>query len=196
MKGRVIVVIVLMGAVELIALGGCVAGEKDDRSVSDLKPTFKGRDALRGLQGVGVLVAGLQPDSKACGFTKEELAADIRRQLRQHGIRVLSRKELRDTPGWPWLGVGVKVVGLKSDSCPCVVIDIEVTLNQQVLLTRDSSVAHVATTWRTGVTGPLKRDKLGILRSHVKGQVAKFIEEYLAANPRGGEAKDQSGGES
>src|SRR6187551_90320 len=47
-----------------------------------------GRDTLRGLPGVEVIVEGLQPELERSGLTGAAIRADVERRLRDGGISV------------------------------------------------------------------------------------------------------------
>jgi hypothetical protein len=107
------------------------------------------RETLRGLQGVGVLVEDIRPETEHDGLTRDQVRIDVELRLRQSGIRVLSREERAATPGAPYLYVNINTY--KRPMTEIYSYDISVELNQAVLLTRDPSIWAIgATTWEVG----------------------------------------------
>jgi len=141
------------------------------------------RNTLKGLQGVYVIVESLKPEVEKYGLTEQQLQTDVELRLRQNGIKVLSQQEWLSTPGRPWLYVNVNVV--IHDEPPLVVAyNILLKLKQDVLLERDTTKRCDASTWYTGSIGCASLGKIGTIREHVKNYVDKFINDYLAANPK------------
>ena len=67
---------------------------------------------------------------------------------------------------------------------PLYAFSISVTLEQGVLLERDTKISASAATWSTGTAGGGE----SLLREFIRGSVAdhvdRFINAYLAANPK------------
>lgn len=142
------------------------------------------RDALKGLQGVRVLVEKLTPEVEKYGLTSQQLQTDVELRLRQNGIRVLSGQEQFSTPGMPYLYVNVGIT--MRDDIPLAVFVISVELNQNVFLARDTTKLCIASTWDTkGVVGSVGLDKIETtIREDVIDNVDQFINDYLAVNPK------------
>lgn len=140
------------------------------------------RETLRGLQGVEVLVEGLDPDVEKLGLTREALKADTELQLRQYGIKVLSREEWLTAPGMPYLYIVCNAQLIEGTGL--VAYNVQVELSQQVLLVRDPAIECTAVTWRRSSVGSVGRGNLRQVRDGIKDDVAEFINDYLAVNPR------------
>jgi len=136
--------------------------------------------ALRGLKGVSVLVEGMNPQAERLGPTKAQIQTDVELRLRKAGVRVLTKKEGDETPGMPWLYVNVNTLFLQK--IPLVVYNISVVLNEMVTLAR--GFEHVGSIWSTGFTGAVGVSNIGAIRKDVGDQVDKFINDYLAVNPK------------
>jgi hypothetical protein len=140
------------------------------------------RASLKGLHGVQVLVERLDPLVEA-GLTTGDIQTDVELKLRLAGIPVLSKQEMLATPGQPYLYVNVNVNSSATrDLWPD---HIEIQLNQNVTLARSPEPLVVgATTWSTGSVGAVFKQNLRSLRDGVKDQVDRFINAYLAVNPK------------
>lgn len=62
-----------------------------------------GRETLRGLKGVYVLVEHLNPEAERDGLDKTTIQTDVELKLRQAGIQVLTGTEWLAEPGAPCL---------------------------------------------------------------------------------------------
>ena len=65
------------------------------------------RATLRGLEGVEVRVARLQPEVERTGVSAQHLTTAVEGQLRQAGIPVLTAHEALTMPGRPSLSLHV-----------------------------------------------------------------------------------------
>ena len=137
------------------------------------------RATLAGLTGVNVLVEGMNPDVERDGLARSTLQTDVELRLRQASIRVLTETEMLLAPGKPFLYL--RVSSFKGrEGVYAVAISLE--LKQSVRLVRDPALTLMAATWQSigaiGLGGPSKA------RDTVRDEVDKFINAYLAANPK------------
>ena len=68
------------------------------------------RATLAGLNGVHVLVEGMNPDVERDGLAKSTMQTDVELRLRQVGIRVLTGTEQLLAPGRPYLYLRVSTL--------------------------------------------------------------------------------------
>jgi hypothetical protein len=140
------------------------------------------RESLKGLTGVRVLVENINPEAERGGLSAANIQTDMELMLRKAGIRVLSKEEWSLTPGLPSLYV--KVVVHKRFPYELYVYGITVGLEQVVMLSRNMQTV-VAPTWSTdGAIGTVGVSQLSIVRDDVKDEVDKFINAFLAENPK------------
>ena len=107
------------------------------------------RQTLKGLQGVPVLVEGLEPQVEQAGLNETSIQTVVELRLRQAGIPVLSKASRV-----PFLYVnanvshppGGEVLGIWRFS-------IKVALVQGVALMRDPTIMTVADTWSADSSG-------------------------------------------
>jgi len=76
----------------------------------------------------------------------------------------------------PREGPGVKA--------PLYVYSIDVSLFQKVLLVRDRNIVSEAATWKQQRVGWVGSNKISVLRDHVRDSVDRFLNDYLAVNPK------------
>jgi hypothetical protein len=127
--------------------------------------------ALVGLPGLSVAVA-IDPHVPASGLTKEQTKTDVELRLRKAGINVVEE-------GWPILGVGITAMKTNSTT---IFYAIEVELSEVVTLHR--GIKASGTTWDAGFIGYTGINNAIKIRRDVNDQVDRFINNYLAANPR------------
>jgi hypothetical protein len=136
------------------------------------------RSSLRGLKGVEVIIdLSPRPEVEQNGLTASAIRTDVELKLRQAGIPVLATEG-----GNPWLGVIINVLPSSGTIWPYV---ITVELRQSAFLLRDSSILALGTvTWSVGSFGGVGKQDLRSVRDDAKDQVDKFINAYLAVNPK------------
>jgi hypothetical protein len=141
------------------------------------------RKSLRGLPGVLVTVDDLEQSTVANCRPPDavQLRTDVELKLRKAGIAIFSEDQFAKAPGKP--GMSVRVVCGASEQEAYGLVELSVT--QEVALTRDQSVHLYLVTW--SVSGGLGKAKLeGLertIRDKLGDQVDKFLNAYMAANP-------------
>lgn len=136
---------------------------------------------LQNLRGVIVMVSPLDSDIEKKGITEDRLQTDVELKLRMAGIQVLTWEKYLKELGMPSLLVNVKI--LKTE-IGIYFFSINVDLGQKVVLFRDPSLTIIAATWSTGTMGYSGENKLNTIRDALKDCIDKFINAYLAANPK------------
>jgi len=139
------------------------------------------RLTLRGLQGVSLHVEPLDPQIEKSGLTKNQIQTDTELKLKLAGINVLTGGEFLKASGHPFLYVDVNISMLKTQITRYLFY-IRVELNQEVVLVRTPDTKVSAVTWSTGGWGI--DFSIDNIRQTVKTQVDKFINAYLAENPK------------
>jgi hypothetical protein len=141
----------------------------------------KTRPTLRGLQGVSLYVEPLDPQVEKSGLTKNQIQTDTELKLKLAGIHLLTGEESLKASGQPLLSVDVNISMLKTQITRYLFY-IRVELNQEVTLIRTPGTKVSAVTWSAGGWGiDFSPDNI---RQIVKTQVDKFINAYLAENPK------------
>jgi hypothetical protein len=139
------------------------------------------RPTLRGIQGIFVQVEPLDPQIQKDGLTMDQIQADTELKLKSAGINVLTEEEFLKLRGHPYLDVSVNISALKTQITRYLFY-IRIELNQEVVLVRAPDKKVSTVTWSTGGWGI--DFSLDNIRQTVKTQVDKFINVYLAENPK------------
>ena len=141
------------------------------------------RETLRGLPGVNLLIEKINPGAQADGLSPERIQTAAELILRSSDIRVLTQKEMLDSPASPYLYVKVSTsknpIGLYSYCVTAV-------LSQGVFLAhRPQERTHAITWGARGIIGSVGKTNLGdSLTPEVEELVKEFANDFLAVNPR------------
>jgi hypothetical protein len=158
----------------------------------ELPPTILyGKETLKGIGAVSVVVENLSDDAIQGGLTMEQLQTDVEVKLRTAGIRIYDQSDASPEAtseyyanGAPYLYV--RVSANASDIAPTFAVDVEVKLSEFVRMYDDPSKVTMAPIWQTpgfiGLVGTnwFQED----VRQKVKDEVDVFINDYLTVNPK------------
>ena len=121
---------------------------------------------LRSLPGVEVLIEDFLPDVERI-VSRNQIQTDVELRLRANHVPVLTRSESAGTLGSPYLYVRVWA----APGPAAFAWAVDVSLVQQVALTRDASVRIYAPTWES--RGLLSVSASGDLRRQVRDAVPR-----------------------
>lgn len=138
------------------------------------------RETLRRLPGLQVVIGGITPEAEQDGLHKDAIQADVERQLRLAGIKVLSKSAAAATSMAPYVYVSVGL--LKSTDLDVYGWSLQVTVKQVVTLASEKRA--VATTWSIGLVGVSSSQLLSQLRSDIKDLVDTLISDWIVANAK------------
>lgn len=138
------------------------------------------RRTLRGLKEIFLYVEPLDPQIEKMGLTRNLIQMDTETKLKLAGI-VQRGEEFAKSSGHPYLYVNVNISMLKTQITRYLFY-IRIELNQEVALVRTPDVRVSTATWSTGGWGI--DFSLDNIRQTVKTQVDKFINAFLAENPK------------
>jgi hypothetical protein len=169
-RGKIVIIALL--------LAFCVFGLSVFSAISE---TYQ-KDVLRGLKGLAVVVEDINPDVEKYGLGKNQIKTDIELKLRMAGIEVQTEEKNLKSLGSPFLYIEVGV--MKIESMPVYVVTTEVSLGEWVRPERDSTIKALAKTWETGSLGFVGEKELRLVRESIGDSVNKFLNDYLAANPK------------
>ena len=132
------------------------------------------RESLYGLEGVCLVVEGLNPVIEKNGLATSRLQADVEEELSKAGIPVLPRNEIGPTD----LLLYININAYQLDELFFYSICIEA--QQLVILARDPSIEIQATTWNVGSIGSVGLVNLYEIRGAIKSHVNEFIKDSKA----------------
>lgn len=139
-----------------------------------------GRDTLRGLPGVEVLVEPLQPELEVEGVTAGAIAADVVAQLRAASIAVYGSQRENPSPSQAYLYVHINAVATGTrDRAVAVQVHLRQTLAS---LVTESKVVNAMTWDAHGVVATSDLSLRNDVRDEVRAYVARFITDWRAVH--------------
>jgi hypothetical protein len=142
---------------------------------------FDDVETLRGITSLYVYVHNLPPDLEEFGFTREKMQSDVIAQLEAADIEVLSYNACCETPGAPYLFIGIGM--LRDNTSEKWASTVHIELRQVVNLERDSDFSYHATTWMRGETIFVdKQNAAREVQNLLKGWIGMFTYDFSLAN--------------
>jgi hypothetical protein len=140
-----------------------------------------GRDTLRGLPGVEVVVEELQPELVRGGLSAAAIRDDVERRLRAHGIVVYASHGENASPAKPYLYLHLNTLPLPGHAA--YVVGLQVHLRQTLRSGVTGSNIVNAMTWDAHNVLAVPAGSLGAVRDEILDYVDLFIKDWLAAHP-------------
>ncbi len=145
----------------------------------------RGRDVLRGLTGVDIIVVDPGSEAAQYGLSESRLQTVTELVLRSAGIRVATFETQVDSlvnPEYRMAYLGVTVFTMKGND-GLYAYRIDVRLNELMRFVDGSGTAN-GVTWSRGLLGTTGRNNLRDLADKVRDLVEEFANDYLAAQAR------------
>lgn len=139
-----------------------------------------GRDTLRGLPGVEVVVEELQPEVERNGVTRAGIRADVAGRLRSSGIPVYDSQGENPSPAKPYLYVHVNALELTGTEAFAVALQVQ--LRQTVSSVASESQIVNAMTWDVHNVLSVPTSGFDSLRLEIHSYVDMFISDWLAVH--------------
>jgi hypothetical protein len=139
-----------------------------------------GRDTLRGLPGVEVLVEPLAPELEQGGLTATAIRANVEGQLRAGAIRIYSSQTANPSLAKPYLYVQVSGLSLPQQG---YALAIQVHLRQTLRSLVTGSAVVNAMSWdQQTVTVALPGSGMQGVHREVRSLVDRFIQDWRAVH--------------
>jgi hypothetical protein len=140
-----------------------------------------GRESLKGLVGIGLLVEPLNIEIEQLGLDTGKLESDIRQRLQKADIKVLTERERLAMPAAALLVVRVDAL---HDRIGRYFYSSDLLLTQRVQLEGHGTSDLSAVTWlKLGALEIVADDNVKHMEDQVLRKVDQFIKEYLTENP-------------
>ncbi len=149
------------------------------------------KESLKGLSGLGVLVNVIEdsPNLERDGLTKDQIQTDVELRLRRARMPVLTVEEVKELPRRPILLV--TLIANRSDALSKLLgenfysFSIQIDCKQAARLNGMlNGRVLLVTTWSNGAVGMTSRRNIRSIRDSISDYVDKFLNDYLAANPK------------
>ena len=157
------------------------------------QPNLNERESLRGVRGISVLVDEIKPELQRRGLTRQRIQTDVETSLRKAGIHVFDPYDVVLTTPRPTVrpNVYISISSHSRSRYPGLyAISVEVEFLQEAVLARpfkgQSGPGNTpgVTTWRSGFVALMDESDFPELLQHINDDVNKFINDYLAVNPK------------
>ena len=139
-----------------------------------------GRDTLRGLPGVEVLVEELQPEVERHGVSHGAIRAEVTARLRARGIRVYGSQSENPSPANAYLYVHVNALELPRQEAYAVALQVQV--RQTVRSVASVSQIVNAMTWDAHNVLSVPAGGFERLHAEIQRYVDLFIDDWIAVH--------------
>lgn len=160
------------------ALAFAAASQPQPAGAQLFVPT--GKDTLRSLPGVEVIVEPLQPEIERAGLTRAAIRAEVVRRLSSGGIRVYATQAENASPAKPYVYVNVNALGLPRGAGYAVAVQVQVRQTLRSVVTESSIVD--ALTWDALTVLHVTRDTMPDVRPAIDQFVDQFIADWKAVH--------------
>jgi len=185
MKAKTYWIYVAAGILVFLSILAGVMTFAQEVDKAQIQQEFRRR--LSDSNGVSVYVNVITEEKSEEESLTTQLQKDVERELKESDIRILTKEELEYAPGRPRLGVYLviyKEPGLKN----LYLYSFRVTHFEDATLARNYQYAE-GICWDSGLY--IGRERISVIRGMVKTHVLKYINDYLAANPKPLRRKEQ-----
>ena len=138
-----------------------------------------GRDTLRGLPGVEVLVESLPPELERIGLTTMGLRTEVEQRLKAGGVVVYGSQKENASPAKPYVYVHLNPLELP-DRLQAVAIQVHVRQTLQSLATNSHIVN--AMTWDMHTVVAVRSSDVSMLKGTVLEMVDRFVADWRAVH--------------
>ena len=146
------------------------------------------QESLKGVQAMTVDVVCSQ-DAKEAGLKEQDIQNNIKTQLGETAIKIISRQLWQTVPGRCRLKVLIKVY--KPSGLETFIYNLKVCFVQTVTLERNPEIKIDAVTWELGWLAHGSKNRLTeVVPVNLKIMTDNFIRDYRTANSFSGEPSD------
>ena len=139
-----------------------------------------GRDTLRGLPGVEVLVEGLQPELERSGLTGAAIRADVEQRLRDGGISVYPSQTANPSLAKAYLYVHINALVLPQDAGYAIAVQVHLRQTLRSPVTGSNIVN--AMTWDAQNVIGVPPAALPTVRAEVLTFIDQFVQDWAAVH--------------
>ena len=138
-----------------------------------------GRDTLRGLPGVEVLVESLPPELERVGLTTVGLRTELEQRLKAGGVLVFANQKENPSPAKPYLYVHLNPIELPGQ-LQAVAVQVHVRQTLQSLVTNSQIVN--AMTWDVHTVIAMRPSEVSVLKETVLEMVDRFVADWRSVH--------------
>jgi hypothetical protein len=139
-----------------------------------------GRDTLRGLPGLEVVVEDVQPDVELNGVSRAMIQADVVRRLRAAGIAVYSSQRDNPSPAKAYLYVHVNALEFPAPKMYAVALQLQVRQTVRSVVSESQIVD--AMTWDAHDVLGVPADRFAEVQAAIQHFVDLFVSDWVAVH--------------
>jgi len=155
-----------------------LAGAVSDASAQMFVTT--GRDTLRSLPGIEVVVESLPPELERAGLKTIDVRADVDRRLRAKGIPIFGSQGANPSEAKPYLYVHLNVLPIPGGNLYAIAIQVQVRQTVRSLATSSNIVD--AMTWDSHTVVGVPAGELASVRDEIGEHIDRFVSDWTAVH--------------
>jgi len=139
-----------------------------------------GRDTLRSLPGIEVVVESLPPELERAGLKTIDVRADVDRRLRAKGIPIFGSQGANPSEAKPYLYVHLNVLPIPGGNLYAIAIQVQVRQTVRSLATSSNIVD--AMTWDSHTVVGVPAGELASVRDEIGEHIDRFVSDWTAVH--------------
>ena len=139
-----------------------------------------GRDTLRSLPGIEVVVESLPPELERAGLKTIDVRADVDRRLRAKGISIFGSQGANPSEAKPYLYVHLNVLPIPGGNLYAIAIQVQVRQTVRSLATSSNIVD--AMTWDSHTVVGVPAGELASVRDEIGEHIDRFVSDWTAVH--------------
>ncbi len=142
--------------------------------------TRTGRETLKDLPGIEILVEPIQPELKQMGLTEASIQADAERRLKTAGITIYASQAANPSPAKPYLYIHLNALKLARGGDYVVAVQVHVRQTVRSVVTGSQIVD--AMTWDShNIVGSVGTRAAGV-REEIGRSIDRFTRDWAAVH--------------
>ena len=139
-----------------------------------------GKDTLRSLPGIEIIVESVQPELEAAGLTAASLRADVDQRLRAKGIVTFTSQGKNTSAAKPYLFIDLNALDISGQDLYAIAVQVQVRQTVQSLVTSSNIVDAV--TWDSHTVVGVPAKELHTVREEIGEHIDRFIRDWAAVH--------------
>jgi hypothetical protein len=139
-----------------------------------------GKDTLRSLPGVELIVEPLQPELERAGLTARAVRAGVERQLRASRVPLFASQASNTSAAKPYLYVNLNAVEVPGQTLYAIAVQIQIRQTVRSAVTSSNIVDAVTWDSHTVVLAPAKQ--LASIHEEIAEHVDLFVKDWVAVH--------------
>ncbi len=139
-----------------------------------------GKDTLRSLPGIEIIVESVQPELERAGLTAASVRADVDQRLRAKGIVTFTSQGTNTSAAKPYLFIALNALDIPGQDLYAIAVQVQVRQTVQSLVTSSNIVDAV--TWDSHTVVGVPAKELRTVREEIGEHIDRFIRDWAAVH--------------